>query len=188
MKLKHFIKINTREMNKETRALFYSLTKSVMGDLIMVVKSTDSDGNPSTTKMFHKIVEGQNWYIVPLKSCPTAGQIDELTQLLIDKLNMGDFTLESSLVENKDVFNNSVSDDDYSMIAEKFAQKVHEDWLDERVKNGWRYGEERSDESKTHPLVKSWHELSAQEKTIKPEMVREFIDILRSNGFKITKK
>lgn len=175
-------------MNKETRVLFYSLTKKVMGDLLDTIKSTDPDGNPTSTKMFHKTVEGQNWYIVPLKQNPSSEKMDELVEELVDHLHMGDFQIESSLIEHKDTFNNSVSDDDFSSIAEKFAQRSHNTWLNERVNNGWRYGEARDDENKTHPLIKSWGELSDREKSINPEMVREFIDILRSNGFKIIKQ
>lgn len=188
MKLANFVKINTAEMNKDSRALFYSIVKEIFNDRISFIRSTTEDGEPKVTKMFHKVEDGQHWYIIPLKAAPMLEQMDQLAQKLTDKLNMGNFTLESSLIENQDVFNNSVDEDHFSVIAEQFAKKIHEDWMNERSNKGWRYGERRSDEDKTHPLMKNWEQLSESEKEIKPSLVRDFIKVLKDNGFKITRR
>ena len=188
MKLSHFIKINTAEMNKESRALFYSLVKDVLGDLVNVVKSTSDDGEPKVTKMFHKIDDNGHWYIIPLKQSPDTDQLTVVTEKLATNLHLGNFQIESSLVENQDIFNNSLSEDEFTIISEKFAQQLHNNWVNERLSQGWRYGERRDDGAKTHPLVKNWSQLSENEKDINPQLVKEFVNILKSNGFKIIKK
>lgn len=188
MKLKNFVKINTKEMNKEARALFYSIVSDSIPDLIAVIKTTNSEGEPTKTRMFHKVDNGEHWYIIPLNATPTEEQLNTLTNKLMKTLHMGNFTLESSLIENNDLFDNFVANDDYSTLAEQFAKVIHDDWLGERVQNGWRYGETRNDENKTHPLVKDWSQLQESEKDIKPKVIKELIKILQDNGFKITKK
>ncbi|MCK9532223.1 MAG: RyR domain-containing protein [Gammaproteobacteria bacterium] len=188
MKLKHFVKINTKEMNKESRALFYSVVADMLPDIIAVIKTTNDDGEPTKTKMFHKVLDGEHWYIIPLKECPTEHQMDDLANKLSKTLHMGNFILESSLIENKDLFDNYVSNDDYSSLAEQFAKVLHEDWLNERRQNGWRYGEMRNDEDKTHPLIKEWSQLDESERDIKPKVIKDLIKVLQDNGFKITKK
>lgn len=187
MKLRYFIKVKTFEMNKDLRTLFYTAVREILGSSVKVVKSTDKEGNPSNTKMFHKVVDGEHWYIVPLERSPIPDQVDAIVSKL-NSIGLGDFTIETSLIEHKDIFDNGVSKDDYDRIAEQFAQKIHEDWLNDRISNGWRYGDLRDDSQKTHPLVKNWSQLSARDKNIKPQLVNEFVNILKLNGFKITKK
>lgn len=188
MKLKHFVKINTGEMNKESRSLFHSVVADMMPDIITVVKTTNDEGEPTRTKMFHKVVDGEHWYIIPLSDAPTSEQMDNLTDKLLKTLHMGDFTLESSLIENKDLTDNYLSNDDYSSLAEQFAKVMHDEWLAERTNHGWRYGERRNDEDKTHPLIKEWSQLTESEKEIKPKMIKDLIKVLQDNGFRITKK
>lgn len=188
MKLSKFIKFNTKEMNKESRALLYSIVKDGLGDKVSVVKSTDKDGQPTSTRIFHKIDDGKHWYIIPLSKNPTEDEINSIADKMIKNLNMGDLEIESSLVESNDIFDKSLSEGDYQTIAEKFAQKLHEDWMEDRNTSGWRYGEQRNDEHKTHPLMKAWHQLSEEEKTIKPHMVKDLVNILKDNGYKVTKK
>lgn len=188
MKLKHFVKINTKEMNKESRSLFHSVVADTLPDIITVVKTTNDEGEPTKTRMFHKVVDGEHWYIIPLKDCPTAEQMDSLADKLMKTLHMGNFTLESSLIENNDLVDNYVTDDDYSKLAEQFSKVIHEEWLNERKAKGWRYGELRNDEDKTHPLVKDWSQLDESEKDIKPKVIKDLIKVLQDNGFRITKK
>lgn len=188
MKLKNFIKFKIKEMNKEARAMLYSVVKEFLGEKVVVVKSATEDGQPTQTRIFHKVVDGDHWYIIPLSESPTEEQVDKIAERLVKSLNMGNFEIESSLVQSQDIFDNSIAEDDFSAIADKFAQKLHEDWLNERIEKGWRYGEQRNDADKTHPLVKSWNQLSENEKSINPKLVKEFVDILKSNGFKIIKK
>lgn len=188
MKLKNYIKISTGQMNKDSRSLFYSFVKEIMPENLAVVKTTNNDGQPTKTKMFHKVVEGKNWYIIPLNQNPTEEQMDELFDRISGGLHMGNFELVSSLIESKDIFDNHMSSDDYDVVAEAFAKQMHEEWLNERINKGWRYGEERNDESMTHPLVKEWNSLTEDEKNIKPKMIKELIKLLQDNGFKITKK
>lgn len=41
----------------------------------------------------------------------------------------------------------------------------HENWMREKVDNGWVYGAEKSDEAKTHPCLIPWEELPLVQKS-----------------------
>lgn len=49
-------------------------------------------------------------------------------------------------------------------LAEKMAKNVHEVWAETRIKQGWKYGERRNDELKTHPCLIPYEKLSEEEK------------------------
>ena len=188
MKLTHFFKLITSELNKDAMALLYTVVESVLGECVVTVKSTDADGNPTRTKLFRK-KDGDNVsYIIPLARCPSEDQVDDLAQKIKSQMHLSNFSLETSITQSKDINDSSLSDDDYMVISECFAKASHEKWLAEREKAGWRYGERRDDDNQTHPLIKSWSQLSESEKSIDSSLVKNFINILKENGFKITKK
>ena len=49
-------------------------------------------------------------------------------------------------------------------LVEKMAKNVHEVWAETRLEQGWKYGEQRNDELKTHPCLVPYEELPEEEK------------------------
>ena len=49
--------------------------------------------------------------------------------------------------------------DNLTELTEAMARNVHEVWALGRVKEGWKYGETRNDELKTHPGLVPYEEL-----------------------------
>ena len=48
-------------------------------------------------------------------------------------------------------------------LVQQLAEQVHEVWALQRVRQGWRYGEQRNDALKLHPDLKPFSNLTAQE-------------------------
>jgi hypothetical protein len=51
----------------------------------------------------------------------------------------------------------------------------HRRWCVEKVFNGWSYGANRNDQSKTNPLLTKWENLSETDKEYNREDTRKFI-------------
>lgn len=49
-------------------------------------------------------------------------------------------------------------------LVEQMAKNVHEVWAENRMKQGWTYGEERDDVLKTHPCLVPYETLPEEEK------------------------
>jgi RyR domain. len=49
-------------------------------------------------------------------------------------------------------------------LVEEMAKNVHEVWAETRIKQGWRFGEQRNDELKTHPCLVPYEDLPEEEK------------------------
>lgn len=56
----------------------------------------------------------------------------------------------------------------------------HHLWMEEKVRDGWRYGPSKSEETKTHPLLVPFDELPEVEKK-KDELVIAIVGALNSN-------
>lgn len=80
---------------------------------------------------------------------------------------------------------NAYAQTHYSLVAELMAKHVHDTWMAQRIKDGWKYGEHRDDKKKTHPCIVPYEELPESEKEYDRQTSLETINFLREQGFKI---
>ena len=72
-------------------------------------------------------------------------------------------------------------------LLEAMAQNVHEIWAQERINQGWTYGENRDDEKKYHPCLIAYEDLPEEEKNYDRNTSVETLKLILKLGFKINK-
>lgn len=70
-------------------------------------------------------------------------------------------------------------------LLEAMAKNVHEIWAQERISQGWTYGEKRDDELKTHPCLIPYKDLSDEEKEYDRNTSIGTLKLIMKLGFKI---
>ena len=72
-------------------------------------------------------------------------------------------------------------------LAEEIAKNVHDVWSEGRIKDGWKYGEERNDAEKLHPCLVPYEELTEAEKEYNRNTSQETLKLIMKLGFKIVR-
>lgn len=72
-------------------------------------------------------------------------------------------------------------------LVEQMAKNVHDVWAQNRMEQGWTYGEERSDALKQHPCLIPYEELPEEEKVYDRESALGTLRLICKLGFKITR-
>lgn len=78
--------------------------------------------------------------------------------------------------------------EELSLLAEEIAKNVHEVWAESRIKDGWRYGEQRDDILKNHPCLVPYEELTETEKEYDRNTSQQTLKLIVKLGFKISKE
>ena len=73
------------------------------------------------------------------------------------------------------------------MLVEQMSKNVHEVWAETRIKQGWKYGEQRNDELKTHPCLVPYEDLPEVEKEYDRNTSIGTLKLIMKLGFKISK-
>lgn len=81
--------------------------------------------------------------------------------------------------------NDVVLPDELNKLAEMIAKNVHEVWSAGRMKDGWKYGEERNDAEKHHPCLVPYEELTESEKEYDRNTSIETLKLIVKLGFKV---
>ena len=76
----------------------------------------------------------------------------------------------------------------YPPTLEAMAKNVHEIWAQERINQGWTYGEKRDDAQKHHPCLIAYEDLPDEEKVYDRNTSVETLKLILKLGFKIKKK
>lgn len=72
-------------------------------------------------------------------------------------------------------------------LLEAMAKNVHETWAQERIRQGWTYGEKRDDALKHHPCLITYEDLPEDEKQYDRNTSVETLKLILKLGFKISK-
>ena len=71
-------------------------------------------------------------------------------------------------------------------LLEAMAKNVHEVWAQERMKQGWTYGEKRDDTLKRHPCLIPYEDLPEEEKDYDRNTSVETLKLILKLGFSIS--
>lgn len=73
-------------------------------------------------------------------------------------------------------------------LLEAMAKNVHEVWAQTRIAQGWKYGPERNDAEKRHPMLIPYEDLPEEEKLYDRNTSVETLKLILKLGFVIEKE
>lgn len=73
-------------------------------------------------------------------------------------------------------------------LADLISKNVHEVWAENRIKEGWTYGEKRDDKLKTNPCLVPYEQLSDEEKAYDRNTAFETLKLITKLGYRLEKK
>ncbi len=77
--------------------------------------------------------------------------------------------------------------EELNSLLEAMAKNVHEIWAQERINQGWTYGEKRDDMLKQHPCLIAYEDLPEEEKVYDRNTSIETLKLILKLGFKISR-
>ncbi len=81
-----------------------------------------------------------------------------------------------------------ILNDDILELCELISKNTHEVWAENRMKDGWRYGEARDDGQKLHPCLVPYEELPESEKEYDRSTSMQTLKLITKLGYKIVKE
>lgn len=73
-------------------------------------------------------------------------------------------------------------------LAEAISKNVHEIWSQNRLNEGWKYGDKRDDEKRETPCLVPYEQLPEEEKAYDRNTALGTLKFILSLGFEIKKK
>jgi hypothetical protein len=189
-----FVKVVSEgELRKNTvKAFYHTVKENAPENTLSHYDVQNPEGMPEEVLLLHRINEdGHHEYEIPLVRNLTPNELYEVMLNLNTKLTEGDFLFESSTYdedccpEGDEILEEYMEPEIFERVSVKLAERLHGRWYTERESAGWRYGSQRLEEDKTHPLMKPWSRLTEEEKQIDYGLPEFFIDLLEEFGYSV---
>jgi ryanodine receptor 2 len=73
-------------------------------------------------------------------------------------------------------------------LTERLAENTHDLWAQQRISQGWTFGEQRDDELKLHPCLVPYSELPDSEKELDRTTALEALKAILAAGYEIVSR
>lgn len=182
------------ELDRETvRAWFKCVMDRAPYGVVSVLTSQDNEGQPQTVSLVHRETKAGHYYMVPITRDLLEKEAERIVNAWMDDHSDVDFDVEVTCIPAKpfskpEPSSITVDQQKYADLATGFAKRQHEQWMDARVKEGWRFGQKMSEEDRTHPLLRPWEELPDRYRKVDMDQPQKLLDMLGEQGYVVVPK
>jgi hypothetical protein len=171
------------ELSKSDMKHWYAFVRSSCSNLVMAAQVKDDQGFPRNAVLVHAERNGRHCYKIPLTRDLAQKEVEKITK----DFDLGrDFEITASAKVEK-LFTDDVVVEQtaFEQLAEQWAKAEHEEWVRDRTKAGWRFGESISTKDKTHPLLRPWADLPQKHQNVDVNKPKLFFDFLKTQGYSV---
>jgi len=193
VELHHYIKltVDKKLLKKEAKRWFGVVNKYAPNGTVTGHQMKHPENGPANIRLIHKkYLNRQHAYLVPLTRDLRDGEVEKIANVW-DKLQKeGDFEIEGSYdsyyYDSQEEKPNDL-EKNMDEFANQVAKKIHTKWYNEKIRDGWRYGQ-LDVENKMHPMMRPYDELPEEKREIDEELPQMFLDYLKHKGYSVIKK
>jgi hypothetical protein len=184
--------VTEKELENDIVKIWYSVACEIIpGGVRSTVQVTGPDGGRVSVPMMAKQGKGGVRYFIPLTRNLLEFEAEPVVRTLSRRLPDMDFDIMVSKADVEDAPAETkiqLKHEKYDALCQAFAKRQHNQWVEERLKAGWRFATEMSMQNRTSPMLKSWDELPESLRKIDYEHPQAMVDMLSEQGYAVVRK
>lgn len=193
LSISRFIAVVTEHsLNKEVIGAWFRCVRGHTKGLTLNIPSTDDRGMPRTVCLVHREQDGEHRYIIPLTRDLSSEEAERIVDTFVDLYPDLDFDVQATAIFAPEPSYSlpviDVEQEKYVALCTAWAKRQHDQWMQERQDNGWRYGTAFSLRDKTNPLLRPWDQLPDRFKAPNLEEPQALLDLLNDQGYTVITK
>jgi hypothetical protein len=155
---------------------------TIIGEPIMV------DGH-NTASMYHvDIKPNSSTYIIPLSRDLSEDEAGKLAIAWDRTWDTADFEIDFSQHEQSVLRKQTQTQRVLDEVAREAAKRQHNDWVTQRVNEGWSYGVRYNHQQKRHPLIRNWDQLNTKQQLQEVIRINKLFEFLESINLRLSRK
>lgn len=190
--IQQYIKLITEHpLEKDVISSWYNCVKNRLpSGIIAGIQTTDDNGSLRSSVLVYRKIKKEHHYIISLTRDIQDKEAEPVVTAFMKKYPDIDFEIEISSNQAESLNKNKqpIPDNKFLDLCTSWAKDQHDEWMKDRLDNGWRYGTSVDLINKTHPLLRNWHEIPDKFRKINTTQPQKLIDLLNDNGYTIIGK
>lgn len=185
--MEHFIALSIKQAavtEKLPRLWYHTVVDNIPEGLVHTVTRADEQ-----IKMLARASDGKMGYTIPLIRHLTDKEVGKVIRAFDDAFK-ADFVITASKIEVglKKEIEVAVPHDPLVELCTAWAKQQHDEWMQDKLEAGWRYGPSVSTLNKTHPLLRQWSDLPEAYRKVNTSKAEELLKLFNEHGYLMVKK
>lgn len=155
---------------------------TIVGEPIMV------DGRNDTSMFYLETRPNRSTYVIPLTRDLTEDEAGKIAIAWDRTWDTADFEIDFSQHEQSVLRKQKQIQRVLDEVAREAAKRQHNEWVNQRVKEGWRYNIKYNQRQRCHPMIKPWDQLNTKQQLQEVERILKLFEFLKSINLHLSRK
>lgn len=139
-------------------------------------------------QFYKRNLDGQEICVTALSRDLTADEAGKVAKSFAKKQENGNYEITWSQSFQDDKTAQKLSEDLLKAITLEAARMNHNRWVQMRMDEGWRYGQNHSNRGKISPICRSWDQLPDQYKRAEYTRIKTLLEVLDNMNLQLARK
>lgn len=178
-----------RELAREQIDTWFSVVKDnlpsgMIGSTPLPIKDQTKSSN-----YYHKITNNKKHsYFIPLTRDLDLSEIHQVVESWCQAYPEGDFLIDYSQSPGLRPQVNSLEAGKIAEVLHSWAKHQHQQWMNKRLQQGFKYGTSIDIKNRTHPWIQPWESLPPAARESRLDDAKDLLQILDQFGYEIVQK
>ena len=169
-------------------------------DIIKWFTSVNNDGPPGIVtatelrpdnkprKFYYRKINGMNRYCAVLCRDLESEEANKIAHGVNSAIPEGDFEITWSQHPQTDTRHEVIKEDVLKVIALEAAKRNHSSWLNKKINEGWRFGQNFNSRGKVSPMCRDWDALAERYQRAEYHRMISLLEVLNEMKLSLTAK
>ena len=171
--------------NKNLLNWFRAVSESGPSGIISAVE-LHADNKPQ--RFYRRRIDGMNRYCVVLSRDLEGEEVNKIAHTANQTIPDGDWEISWSQHPQTESLTEEIREDLLKSIALEAAKRNHGKWLNKKITEGWRYGQNFNSRQKVSPMCREWDALSESYQAAEYHRMNTLLETLNEKKLHLARK
>jgi len=153
-----------------------------------IVTAVQLQPNEDPQRFYHRKIDGMNRYCASLSRDLEGEEASKIAHTANKNIPHCDFEISWSQHPQNDIMHEVVKEDILKSIALEAAKRNHSKWLNKKINEGWRFGQNFNSRSKVSPMCREWDALAERYQAAEYHRMTSLLEVLNDMNLSLMAK
>lgn len=183
------LKVGKKLGSSDVKSWYACVRDHVPSGLLYHTKLPSQEENLESSYYHKQVASGAHTYVIPLVRDLVHHEVYQIAQAWDKQFPEQDFIIDYSQPQDHvQPQTPDVPESKIAQVMDAWCKRQHDNWMQDKLDKGWRYGTQISVKQKTHPWIQPYESLPGDARLPHMQAVKDLVQLLQDFGYVIKQK
>lgn len=179
-----YIRLKTKNNLSDKDTLSWLRSVTIFGPNGIIVGTELKEGEKPLS-FYKRLIENEYMYVAVLARNLNEDEVRTIVDNFNQNYSEGDFEVTYSQEPKLNTKHVEAQDNILKSIALEAAKRCHNNWLSQRITEGWKFGQKYDSNQKNSPVVRDWENLAESYRKAEYQRMVKLLEVLDEMKLKL---